>query len=603
MSSRAQKYPDDGTTKVLDVRMGVRMKTWFLPLLLLAAAELSAQTAGILPLRDVRAGMRGIGKTVFSGDRIEEFQADILGVLENAGPKQSIILARLSGGPLAKTGVMQGMSGSPVYVDGKLIGAVALAFTFATDPIAGIRPIEEMFDMPPMTRVAAAASPTPRSEFAWNGNAKLVELSTPVSFSGFSRLALERFGPELRKLGLEPVQGAMGGGSTSNNTAVGDPKRIQPGSMISVQLMTGDMAVGADGTVTHVDGDRIYAFGHRFLAGGPSALPFARAEVLALLPNISTSFKISSAKEHMGVITQDRNAAIAGNFGKRPPMVPVSISVKGPTGAARVYRMQMVHDKTFAPLLTQMAIFSAIDGSERTLGQGSFTVRGALEFEDGLPPVRLDNAFTSDVNAPALTAVYTSIPVTYLMQAGFDNVRIKALNLEIEGSDTRKGYQLDQAWLPVREARAGDTLDLHLSLSGDNGAELFRKIPYALPVGLATGPLYITVSDGMTANFAELMQVAGAKSRTPGQVIRVLNSLRANNKLTVKVWRPEPAYPVPGSELPAPPASIGLILARMQNAGSLPLAPGRGAKIAEFDVDLGAYVASGAKTIQVEVKE
>jgi hypothetical protein len=583
--------------------MGIPMKL----LLALAAASwvLPAQTApagGILPLRDIRAGMQGVGKTVFSGDRVEEFQAEILGVLENSGPKQSIILARLSGGPLGKTGVMQGMSGSPVYVGGKLIGAVALAFTFATEPIAGIRPIEEMFD--------AASSPapraaTPRAEFAFSEKGgKLVELATPVSFSGFSRLAIERFGPELRKLGLEPMQGALGGGgSNPPSDTPGDPRRIQPGSMISVQLMTGDMAVGADGTVTHVDGNRLYAFGHRFLAGGPSALPFARAEVLALLPNLTTSFKISAAREQMGVITQDRNAAIAGNFGKGPPMVPVTISVRGPQGPLRTYKMQMVHDRTFAPLLTQMAIFSAIDGSERTLGQGSFTVRGTLEFEGGLPPVKLDNAFTSDVNAPALTAVYTSIPVTYLLGAGFDDLRMKSINLEIEGSDVRKGYQLDQAWLPVNEAHAGDTLELHLSLSGDNGTELFRKVPYKLPVGLAAGPLYITVSDGMTANFSELVQIAGSKSRTPGQVIGVLNSLRPNNKLTVKIWRPEPAYQIPGSELPAPPASVGLILTRMQTAGSLPIATGRGAKITEFDVDLGAYVASGAKTIQVEVKE
>ena len=574
------------------------MQSFRIVALLLLAVTLAAQPAAILPLRDVRAGMRGVGKTVFSGDRIEEFQAEILGVLDNSGPKQSIILARLSGGPLAKTGVMQGMSGSPVYIGGKLIGAVALAFTFATEPIAGIRPIEEMFD----SNNGGRASLTPRSEFAWNGGAKLVELATPISFSGFSNLAIERFGPDLRKLGLEPVQGAVGGGS-SGSTATGDPRRIQPGSMISVQLMTGDMAVGADGTVTHIDGDRLYAFGHRFLAGGPSALPFARAEVLALLPNLTTSFKISSAREHMGTITQDRNAAITGVFGKRPQMVPVSISVRGPQGPARVYKIQMVHDRTFAPLLTQMAIFSAIDGSERTLGAGSFTVRGALEFEGGLPPVRLDNAFTSDVNAPALTAVYTAIPLTYLLQAGFDNLRMKSLNLEIVGSDVKKGYQLDQAWLPVREARAGDMLDLHLSLSGDNGAELFRKVPYQLPIGLSAGPLYITVSDGMTANFTELLQMAGSKSRTPTQVIGILNSLRANNKLIVKVWRPEPAYQVPGSELPAPPASIGLILTRMQNAGSLPITTGRGAKIAEFEVDLGAFVASGAKTIQVEVKE
>ena len=163
MTSRAQKYGDDGTSRGPNGRIGVRMKTWVLSLLLLTASALWAQSGGILPLRDVRAGMLGVGRTVFAGDRVEDFQAEILGVLENAGPKQSIILARLSGGPLAKTGVMQGMSGSPVYVGGKLIGAVALAFTFATEPIAGIRPIEEMFDMPPVSRAAVEASSSARA--------------------------------------------------------------------------------------------------------------------------------------------------------------------------------------------------------------------------------------------------------------------------------------------------------------------------------------------------------------------------------------------------------------------------------------------------------
>lgn len=583
--------------------MGMRMSRVVFALLL-AGWTLCAQPA-ILPLKDIRAGMKGVGRTVFSGDRIEEFQADILGILDNSGPGQSIILARLSGGPLAKTGVMQGMSGSPVYVDGKLIGAVALAFTFATEPIAGIRPIEEMLatarDATPSRR--AAGSP-PRAEFAWgSGGSKLVELATPVSFSGFSRAAIDQFGPELRKLGLEPVQGALGGGGSSSSKTTGDPKKIQPGSMISVQLMTGDMAVGADGTVTHVDGDRVYAFGHRFLAGGPTAMPFARAEVLALLPNLTTSFKISTAREHMGVITQDRNAAVTGVFGKRPPMTPITISVRGPGGPAKTYRMEMVPDRVFAPVLTQMAIFSAIDGSERTLGPGTFTVRGTMELEGGLPPVRLDNTFSADMNAPALTAVYTSVPLTYLLQAGFEDLRPKSINLEIAGADGRKALQLDQAWCSSREVRAGETLEINLTLAGDNGTEIFRKVRHKLPVGISTGPLYVTVSDGMTANFSELTQVASAKSRTPGQVIQVLNSLRANDKLSIKIWRPEPAYPVPGAELPSPPASVGLVLARLQAAGSLAMNTGRGAKIAELEVDLAGAVGSGSKTIQVEVKE
>jgi hypothetical protein len=584
--------------------MGVRMKVLGIASFLAAAGLLCAQRPNILPLRDVKAGMKGIGRTVFAGDRIEEFQADILGVLENSGPGQSIILARLSGGPLAKTGVMQGMSGSPVYVDGKLIGAVALAFTFATDSIAGIRPIEEMFDVArDKATNRAGLPPPPRTEFAWNGGSKLVELATPVSFSGFSRMAVEKFGPELRKLGLEPMQGALGGGGGATSVVTGDPRKIQPGSMISVQLMTGDMAVGADGTVTHIDGDKVYAFGHRFLAGGPTAMPFARSEVLALLPNLTTSFKISSAREHMGMITQDRNAAISGVFGKRPQMVPMSISVRGPGGPKRDFKMEMVPDRIFAPLLTQMAIFSAIDGSERTLGPGTFTVRGSMEFEGGLPPVRLDNTFSTDMNAPALTAIYTSVPLTYLMQAGFEDLKVKSIQLDIEGTDGRKALQLDQAWSSGREVRAGEAVELNLSLVGDNGSELFRKVKYQLPVGIATGPLYFTISDGMTSNFAELTQVASAKSRTPSQVIQILNSLRANNKMAIKVWRPDPAYSIPGSELPAPPASVGLILARLQTAGSLPINAGRGAKIAEFEVDLGNAVGSGSKTIQVEVKE
>src|SRR5258707_82450 len=197
-------------------------------LLLAAAAGLAAQPAMIMPVREVKAGMKGIGKTVFTGDRVEEFQVEILGVLENAGPRQSIILGRLSGGPLEKTGVMQGMSGSPVYVGGRLIGAVALAFSFATDAIAGIRPIEEMLSS---NREPVRAARTPaRTEIALNGSgSKLIELATPVSFSGFTQSALMRFSPDLKAMGLEPMQGALGGGGGASSLKTGDPRQLRPG--------------------------------------------------------------------------------------------------------------------------------------------------------------------------------------------------------------------------------------------------------------------------------------------------------------------------------------------------------------------------------------
>ena len=229
--------------------------------------------------------MRGTGRTVFNGNKIEDFQVEILGVLENIGPKESLILARLSGGPLEHTGVMQGMSGSPVYIDGKLIGAVAMAFPFAKDPIAGIRPIEAML------RTSSAAVAVQRADLALNerdltrriprpeavsgGEAPMIDIATPLSFGGFSRATLDAFAPQMRALGLEPRQGVTSGGKIE--PVMGNPADLKPGSMISVQLMAGDLSVGADGTVTHIDGNRIYAFGHRFLDIGSTALPFARA--------------------------------------------------------------------------------------------------------------------------------------------------------------------------------------------------------------------------------------------------------------------------------------------------------------------------------------
>src|SRR6516164_5548637 len=304
------------------------------PAALALAAALSAQTT-LYRLKDIRPGMRGTGRTVFNGNKIEEFQVEILGVLDNIGPKESLILGRLSGGPLEHTGVMQGMSGSPVYIDGKLVGAVAMAFPFAKDPIAGIRPIEAMVRAtaspapaaPPPAQRAALAPPErdltrffSRPVAVSSGEARLVDIATPLSFGGFSRATLDAFAPQLRALGLEPRQGVTSGGKI--DPVMGNPADLKPGSMISVQLMAGDLAVGADGTVTHIDGNRIYAFGHRFLDIGSTALPFARAEVITLLANTNTSFKLSTAKEWMGAIYQDRNTAVAGELGKKPELVP-----------------------------------------------------------------------------------------------------------------------------------------------------------------------------------------------------------------------------------------------------------------------------------------
>lgn len=561
--------------------------------------------------------MKGTGKTVFSGERIEEFQVEILGVLDNIGPKQSLILARLSGGPLAKTGVLQGMSGSPVYIDGRLVGALAMAFAFSKEPIAGIRPIEEML------RVGESAAPPPRPTHAalWDGQlasvipprldvlaaggARMVDIATPISFGGFTRNTIEHFAPQLRTMGLEPCQGMSGGGRL--RPALGNPSALQPGSMISVQLLSGDMSIGADGTITSIDGQHVYAFGHRFLSIGSTDLPFARAEVLTLLPNLSTSFKISAAREWMGTITEDRNTAIAGQLGRRAATIPVEISVRrrGPASASQApasYQMRMVNDTILSPFLLQMAVFSAIDATERAVGDSSFSVTGEVEFAGGAPPLKLNNMYAGDMNLAALVSLSTAVPLAYVMQGGFEALKLKRVSLEIGSFPKKRQLQIDQLWSSRREVRPGESVDFTVVLAGDSGAELTRKVTYRVPIGALPGPLQFTAADAMTINLTDYRQLISTPPKSATQLVSFMNALRSNTKAYLRVWRAEPSYDVQGESLPGPPPSLGMILARSQaSLTSLPAMAN--SKVAEFEIGAGDMVVSGSKTIQVEVKE
>jgi hypothetical protein len=565
--------------------------------------------ADVAPLDQIRAGQRGIGRTVFSGQKIEEFQVEVLGVLENIGPKQSLILARLSGGPLAETGVMQGMSGSPVYIGGKLAGAVAFSFPFSKEPIAGIRPIEEMLraapEVPPARASLEKRQILPAIRPAKLGDSGLTEIATPVWFAGFTPGTLEYFAPQLRGLGFEPRQGTSGGGRPPEG--MGNSASLAPGAMISVQLLTGDLNAGADGTVTHIDGKRIYGFGHRLLAAGDTELPFARAEVLTLLPAVSSSFKISTAREWMGTITQDRSTAVAGELGQRASLIPISISLNRPVAGrpasgATTYKMEMVNDRFLSPFLMQMAVFSAIDATERTLGLSSFQVRGEIQFQDGTAPVRLDNVYAGDFNVPAQVSLGTAIPLAYVLQNSFPGLKLRNVSLTIDAFDSKKQLQIDQVWTSRATVRPGQSIDLTVVFTGEGGAEVVRKASYTVPLGATTGPLYFTVADGASTNFSEYRQLATTPPRSAAQLVSFLNGLRSNSGAYIRVWRAEPGYQIAGDDLPAPPPSVSMVLTRSHaSLGGPP--PTRNSKIAEMEIRLGDFAVSGSKTVQVEVKE
>lgn len=539
----------------------------------------------IFPLREVRAGQRGVGRTVFSGTKVEEFQVDVLGVMENIAPQQTIILARLSGGPLAQTGVIQGMSGSPVYIDGRLMGAVAMGFELAKEPVAGIRPIEEMLRVAPGgSGTAQRAAITPR----------LTDIATPVSFAGFSAATLEQFGPRLRELGLDPRQGVSGGGRPPD--AMGDPARLEAGSMISVQMLSGDMTVGADGTVTLVEDGKVYAFGHRLLAGGATEMPFASSEVLTVLPALNNSFKISRALEWMGTITQDRSTAISGVTGQRARMTPIEITVGGTGG--RTYRMNVIQDAVMTPLVTQMAVASALETTGRAVGPTTLHVRGELRFASGT--VKLDNVYSGDVSVGAVAASGIAAPLNYALASGFDALKLTGMSLDISTVEERRQMQIASVAGP-RYARPGEQIELAVHLTGPDGAEAVRKVQYRVPVGAREQAYNFTVSDAAQANAAEFQALAGVALRSAEQVLDRLNGQRANTNAYLRVVRAGESYQVEGRELPSPPPSVAMILGRSQ-PGSENTVALRGAQVAEVEIPVGESMVTGSKTIQIEVR-
>lgn len=562
---------------------------WFCGLAALAcglAQPARAQT-NLLPLNEVKAGQRGIGRTVFAGTTVATFDVEILGVMENTGPKQSLILGRLSGGPLANTGVMQGMSGSPVWINGKLIGAVAFAFPFAKEAIGGIRPIAEIL----ASTGNAAGAPRAQRAAVRFGDAQLEEIATPVAFEGFTQRTLDEFAPQLRDWGFSPRQ-ALGGGRPRTT---GDPKQLEPGSMISVQLMTGDMTAGADGTVTWIEGQKIYAFGHRFLSVGDTELPFARAEVLALLPSLTTSFKISAAREWMGAITSDRNTAIAGELGRTAKLLPVRITV-GPNR----YTVNVAPHRFLAPLMLQMAAFSALDATERSFGSATVGVRGQIEFEDGLPPVKLANQFAGDFSVLGVASLSAATPLATILEGVLPGLRPKSIDLTFTVAEERRQWRIENSRADQRQVSPGDTLELSVALSAENGREERRKIRYTVPTGARAGTLYFTVGDAPTLNAFDLRNLfAGGTlaGKTPAEMIALLNRQRSNGNVYIRIWRADPSYAAGPVELPGLPPSAALAMAK----GS-PAPPPGGSLVAELAIDCGPVVVVGSKSFEVDVR-
>jgi SpoIVB peptidase S55 len=593
------------------------------------AVGAGAAPVEILKLEDVRPGMVGVGRTVFEGSRIDDFRVEIIGVLENVSPQQSMILARLQGGPLANTGVIAGMSGSPVYIDGKLVGAVAYGFPFSKETIAGITPIGEMISatngpataraastrfpaalgaglkapLDPKAMVAALQRPVPALSGATatvRGQVpphllgqSLSPLSLPLVFSGFDAQTFDWAKGIFSAMGFSPVMG------TGSKALTADLPDLQPGGAVGLSLIEGDMDLSATGTITHIEDGRVYAFGHPFYNLGPTQFPMKKAYVYSVFPSLYQSWKISSAGESVGTIDQDRTTAIAGRLGRTPRMIPVTVNLRTSRGQERKFAFRMVDDELFTPVLAYVALSSVLQGNERAFGTSTVRVEARLSLT-GKPDVMVEDLFTQEqpsMQAAALVAA----PLAYLMTNDFERVSVDGLHVDVSSDETIQTATLERAWLErTGPIRPGATVPLKVLLRTYRGESVSQTIPVAIPASAPGGTYTLLVSNGDALTALEQREMRQAfQPRDLDQLIRAINALRHNNHVYARLLRTDEGAIVRGEYLQSLPPSVLSVLGGAEQGVSV--VPLRTAAVWDFEMPTD-YAVSGARVLTLSVE-
>ncbi len=597
--------------------------------LLVAPSLRSQQDIQLFPLSEIRPGLKGVGRTVFEGDKVEEFQVEILGVLKNAlAPKRDIILARLSGSPLDKTGVIAGMSGSPVYVEGKLVGAVALSFPFSKEPLAGITPIEEMLSVVPEPAAATGARPAVARTYrvarvsgagantarlipdddlesrifgkllpADEGAETLSALRLPMRFGGFPSEVIETYAPLFRRMGFEPLQG---GALSAGETAAADKTDLGPGSMISMLLVRGDLNLNADCTVTLQRGDKLYACGHRVLLAGPTEIPFAPARVLVTVPSIASSFKLDAPGRPVGTIHQDRFSAVYGVSGDKATLIPVHVQVDSTLNKKTDYNFEMVQETFLSPLLLNLALVSTLAATERMLGPSTLELTGKIRLSGG-ESVDVEDVVSSDINTPGAAGAAVSTPLTYLLAGGFPDLRVEGIDLKIVARNEKRVASLDQVWSTKSEVRPGDHIVITALLRTPSGETVTDKIPVDIPESVNDKALSVVVGSGATINALQFHSSPMTSTpRNLGQFVRTLNRMRRNNRLYALLMAPQRSFILQGDEYPSPPPSLVQTFLADPAVSSSVIFSGMSV-VGDFETKSSPYTIRGQKTLFLRV--
>jgi hypothetical protein len=582
----------------------------------LLASLVNAQTSQpTIPVTQIHAGMHGVAYTVFQGVKPEAMDVEVLGILHNVnGPKGDIILVRLHGEKPEYTGVVAGMSGSPVYLDGKLAGALAFRIgEFSKEPIAGVTPIADMLEINALDKspaeeasarkpgISNAAGKTAAPEVASipgstsNFAQFLKPIDTPLVFNGFSEDAVRQFAAQFASAGIVPV---MGAGSVSEAK---QPEPLEPGSAVSAILVRGDMDIAATCTVTYIDPQRLLACGHPLLQFGSVDLPMNKAEVLATLPSPLNAFKIVNTTERAGVFVQDRHTGILGVFGKQPDMIPVTLTIHGGS-TVKEFHYEVLNNPRLSPVAMMATVFNALHGVNEFGEEITYRLNGTIDVK-GFTEVGLRNMFTPAENGqPAAMAAALSLGERFgrIYDNPYNAPAVKSVKLDFDLVRERRWARLESARTDVTEARPGDQVMVETVLAPYRGERVVRQIPVKIPTSASKGTLRILVSDGDTLDRVNRSNPAFGRKLDLASTIALLNKEHSNNRLYVSLLEADPEARVADKVMPTLPISVMNVMEGMR--GNQEMIVSGESNVDETATPSLDYVVSGAQLLTVTIK-
>ncbi len=590
-------------------------------LLIFTTFSIAQESSPILPIDQVKAGMKGIGKTVFEENKIEEFEVEILGILENVQPKKDIILAKLKSDRLVDTGVVLGMSGSPVYVGGKIIGAVAYSFPYAKEAIAGITPIGEMLSIKSDKTLKSSFSPRiplkkhldiaeilelnkdfflSRPFFISEGQT-FKPLTVPLVFNGFSSRVFERAKAFFSQLGFIPM---MGSPTSQTQDKIPSPDlTLREGDPVAAQLVKGDLSMAYFGTVTYVDGNRILAFGHPVFNLGPVDLAMTKASVITVVPSVSVSFKLASTDVMVGKFNQDRVSGLFGELGKIPRLIPINITTIGDNGERKEFKIEVIEDRILTPVVVNFSLSSLLSTEARSVGDLTLALEGIIYLDNGAN-VRLEDLYSGnfDTSVNNLSTLLSAV-IYFLTNNEFKDLGIHRVDLTVRSSEDVKISYLEKVWLDKYEASPGERINMKVYARTFRGKSILQDGQFSVPNLPEGSEFNLIIGDATSMHQIELSQYKRAAfvPRSLSQLIRILGNLRKNNRIYIKIIASKPGLFLKGEEMPNLPPTMKSMFASPRAAASAPTELTK-STLMEYQVRV-PYVFKGLAMIPIKIKK